>query len=78
MAFLKRIPSVRKKNSYRLAAVSPTERPSSQSVSESAAAKLSSGLIQCHITLLDDSMFTCDLNVRVYTCTCTFPCAILV
>ncbi|XP_019850847.1 PREDICTED: tyrosine-protein phosphatase non-receptor type 4-like [Amphimedon queenslandica] len=62
MAFLKRIPSVRKKNSYRLAAVSPTDRPSSQSVSESAAAKLSSGLIQCHITLLDDSMFTCDLN----------------
>lgn len=62
MAFLKRFGSVRRKGTYRLAS-GPVERPQSQTVSESAT-RLPGGLIQCHVTLLDDSVFTCDLNVR--------------
>jgi hypothetical protein len=62
MSFLKRIGSVRKKGSYRLSA-GPNDRPFSQTLSESATPKLPGGLVQCHVNMLDDSVFTCDLNV---------------
>ena len=67
MSFLKRIGSVRKKGTYSLSGDGPDKKRTSQALSESAAIRGSSGLIQCHVTLLDESSFTCEMNVSTIT-----------
>ena len=65
MSFLKRIGSVRRKGTYNLSNDGADKKRSSQALSESAATRTPSALIQCHVTLLDDSSFTCEMNVSV-------------
>lgn len=63
MSFLKRIGSVRKKGSYRLS-VGETDRPHSQVVETTTHASRGHGIMHCHVTLLDDSVFSLEMNVR--------------
>lgn len=61
MSFLKRIGSVRRRGTYNLSSTGSEKKRTSQALSEGTA-RMPSGLIQCHITLLDESSFTCEMN----------------
>ena len=63
MSFFRNRWSLRgKRGSYNLGEKSPSRRPQSMAMSEGTP-KIPSGLIQCHVTLLDDSTYTCLMNV---------------
>ena len=61
MAFFRRLSIRRKRGTYSLNDGSPA-RPHSLALSEGTN-KIPSGLIQCHVSLLDDSVYTCVMSV---------------
>ena len=57
MALLKRVSSLRRSNHSFVVSRRPEHEPDN--------AERPKGMIRCHTTLLDDTVFTCDIDVRI-------------